>query len=81
MKVNVTFDMTPAEFRQVLGLPDVQHFQQELMSQMMDKMKAGEEGYDPVSLYQPMFSQSVDNMNKFQKMMFDSMTGQSSDKS
>jgi len=51
------------------------------MSQMMDKMKAGEEGYDPVSLYQPMFNQSVDNMNKFQKMMFDSMTGQSSDKS
>jgi len=81
MKVNVTFDMTPEEFRRVLGLPDVQHFQQELINQMMTKMQAGEEGYDPMSLYQPMFSQSMDTMNHFQKMMFDSMTGQSSDKS
>ncbi len=80
MKVNVTFDMTPEEFRQLLGLPDVKQFQQELFEQMMERMKAGEEGYDPMSLYKPMFSQSMDTMNRFQKMMFDSMTGQSVDK-
>ncbi|MBM97305.1 MAG: hypothetical protein CMI09_15815 [Oceanospirillaceae bacterium] len=80
MKVNVTFDMTPEEFRRLMGWPDVQQLQQEVFSQMMEKMKAGEEGYDPMSLYQPLFSQSMDTMNRFQKMMFDSMTGQVSDK-
>ena len=80
MKVNVTFDMTPEEFRRLMGWPDVQQLQQEVFSQMMEKMRAGEEGYDPMSLYQPLFSQSMDTMNRFQKMMFDSMTGQSSDK-
>lgn len=80
MKVNVTFDMTPEEFRRLMGWPDVQQLQQEVFSQMMEKMKAGEEGYDPMSLYQPLFSQSMDTMNRFQKMMFDSMTGQASDK-
>ena len=80
MKVNVTFDMTPEEFRRLMGWPDVQQLQQEVFSQMMEKMKAGEEGYDPMSLYQPLFSQSMDTMNRFQKTMFDSMTGQVSDK-
>lgn len=80
MKVNVTFDMTPEEFRRAMGWPDVQQLQQEVFSQMMEKMRAGEEGYDPMSLYQPLFSQSMDTMNRFQKMMFDSMTGQVSDK-
>ena len=80
MKVNVTFDITPEEFRRLMGWPDVQQLQQEVFNQMMEKMKAGEEGYDPMSLYQPLFSHSMDTMNRFQKMMFDSMTGQSSDK-
>ena len=41
MKVNVTFDMTPEEFRRLLGLPDVQQFQTDVFEQMMEKMKAG----------------------------------------
>ena len=40
MQINVTFDMTPEEFRRLLGLPDVQTFQKEIFDQMMEKMKA-----------------------------------------
>ncbi|MDO6749500.1 DUF6489 family protein, partial [Gilvimarinus sp. 1_MG-2023] len=66
MKINVSFDLTPEEFRRVMGLPDVQEFQQEVFHQMMEKMKSGEEGYDAMSLYKPLFSESMTAMNKFQ---------------
>ncbi|MEK9711408.1 MAG: DUF6489 family protein [Thalassolituus sp.] len=76
MKVNVTFDMTPEEFRRLLGLPDVQQFQSELFSQMMEKMKSGEEGYDPMSLYQPFMEHGMNAVTEFQKtMMTMMMTG------
>ncbi|WP_419810978.1 DUF6489 family protein [Bacterioplanoides sp.] len=75
MKINVTFDMTPDEFRRVMGLPDVQQFQQELFNQMMEKMQSGEEGYDPLSLYQPMMKEGMNAMGQFQNMMFNMMSG------
>ncbi len=76
MKINVSFDMTPEEFRKVLGLPDVQAFQQEFFSTVLEKMKAGEEGYDPISLYQPMFNEGLSAMTQLQKTMFSMMSGQ-----
>lgn len=75
MKINVTFDMTPDEFRRVMGLPDVQQFQQELFNQMLEKMQSGEEGYDPLSLYQPMMKEGMNAMGQFQNMMFNMMSG------
>lgn len=74
MQINVTFDMTPEEFRRLLGLPDVQSFQKELFDQMMEKMKAGEDGYDPLSLYQPLLNNGLNAMNEFQKMLMTMMT-------
>ncbi|WP_168016491.1 hypothetical protein [Halomonas salinarum] len=53
MKINLEFDLTPAEFRQSLGLPDVEAFHNELMSRIQQQMDAGAEGYDPMSLLQP----------------------------
>ncbi|MAK91571.1 MAG: hypothetical protein CMI08_16705 [Oceanospirillaceae bacterium] len=76
MKINVTFDMTPEEFRKVLGLPEVHEFQQEFFNTVLEKMKSGEEGYDPVSLYQPMFNESMNAVSQFQNMMFKLMAGQ-----
>ncbi|UTW46991.1 hypothetical protein KFF03_10340 [Bacterioplanoides sp. SCSIO 12839] len=78
MKINVTFDMTPDEFRRVMGLPDVQQFQQELFNQMLEKMQSGEEGYDPLSLYQPMMKEGMSAMGQFQNMMFNMMSGANS---
>lgn len=80
MQINVTFDMTPEELRRVVGLPDVQEFQQELFAKMMEKMNSGEEGYDPMSLYQPLLNGGVNAMSEFQRMMFAMMSGKSDGK-
>ena len=68
--------MTPEEFRKVLGLPEVQEFQQEFFNTVLEKMKSGEEGYDPLSLYQPMFNESMNAVTQFQSMMMKLMAGQ-----
>ncbi|WP_043530369.1 DUF6489 family protein [Litchfieldella xinjiangensis] len=57
MKINVEFDLTPAEFRQAMGLPDVEPFQKALMERIQKQMDAGVEGYDPMQLMQPFLQQ------------------------
>ncbi|OPX55802.1 hypothetical protein SAMN02745127_00959 [Oceanospirillum multiglobuliferum] len=69
MKVNIEVDMTPEEFRKAMGLPDVQKFQEEVMSRIQQQMEAGVEGYDPLSLMKPFVSQGFDSVETYQKMM------------
>lgn len=79
MKINVEFDMTPAEFRKALGLPDVDAFQREAMSRIQQQMEAGAEGYDPWKLMQPFLqqgmsqgvSQGMTHFGNYQQMMLD----------
>lgn len=75
MKINIEFDMTPEEFRQAMGLPDVQEFQNEVMKAMMEKMLSGEDGYDAMSLFKPMMSESMKSMDQVQKTFMNMMTG------
>lgn len=69
MKIDIEVDITPSEFRDLMGWPDVKEFQGELFDQIRKKMEAGAEGYDPQSLIQPFLNQSFDAMESFQKMM------------
>lgn len=75
MKIHVEFDLTPAEFRQAMGLPDVEAFQRELMSRIHKQMEAGAEGYDPWSLMQPFMQQGLNqgfaSLGNYQQMMMD----------
>lgn len=77
MKIHVEFDLTPAEFRQAMGLPDVEAFQRELMSRIQRQMEAGAEGYDPWSLMQPFMQQGLNqgfaSLGNYQQMMVDMM--------
>ena len=50
VKIDIEVDITPSEFRELMGWPDVQGFQSELFEQIREKMEAGAEGYDPQSL-------------------------------
>lgn len=75
MKINVQVDMTPEEFRKVMGWPDVEPFQQEMLEKLKQKIEAGAEGFDPVTLMQPYLAQSVSSMEAFQKMMAAFATG------
>lgn len=80
MKINVEFDLTPDEFRQSLGLPDVEAFQQSLLENIQRQMESGVEGYDPMSLMRPFLqqpmmqqglSQGLANFGTYQQMMLD----------
>lgn len=75
MKVKFEVDLTPEEFRQAFGLPDVNQFYEELLATTLEKMRAGEEGYDPFSLMQPAINNSFSGMEKFQETMMQMMTG------
>jgi hypothetical protein len=84
MKINVEFDLTPEEFRQALGLPDVEAFQKDLLGRIQKQMESGVEGYDPMSLMQPFLqqpglpqnisqglSQGLSSFGTYQQMMLD----------
>lgn len=80
MKINVEFDLTPEEFRQSLGLPDVEAFQQNLLENIQRQMESGVDGYDPMNLMRPFLqqpmmqqgvSQGLANFGTYQQMMLD----------
>ncbi|HSP57380.1 MAG TPA: hypothetical protein VLO12_03680 [Halomonas sp.] len=84
MKINVEFDLTPDEFRQSLGLPNVEAFQKDLMDRIHKQMESGAEGYDPMSLMRPFLqqqgmpqqltqglSQGLSSFGSYQQMMLD----------
>ena len=68
MNVNIDVDISPEEMRKLLGLPDVESFQRELLEDIRKKMLEGAEGYDPLKLFQPYLSGSVASWDMFQKM-------------
>jgi len=83
MKINVEFDLSPEEFRQALGLPNIEAFQQDLLDRIQSQMETGVEGYDPMSLMQPFLqqpalqqglSQGLASFGNYQKMMLDMLT-------
>ena len=74
MKINVEFDMTPDEFRKVMGLPDIEAFQKEMMENIIEKMKTGEDGYDPFTLFQPFMNTGMNSVESM-KSMFMAMMG------
>ena len=69
MKINIEIDVTPEEFRKLMGWPDVQGFQNEIFDQIRNNMVTGVEGYDPLSVMQPYMAQSAGAMDAFQKLM------------
>ncbi len=75
MKINVEFDMTPDEFRKVMGLPDVQSFQKEMMETIIERMQAGEDGYDPFTLFQPFMESGINSVESMKKVFMNMMGG------
>lgn len=73
MNIKVDLDITPEEVRRLMGLPDIQPFQEELMARIREQMEAGAEGYDPQTLMRPFLSNAFASMDVFQKMMTDVM--------
>lgn len=75
MNIRINVELTPEEMRRLVGLPDVQSFNNELMNQMRERMLAGVEGYDPLTLFQPYVTTTMAGMDVFRKLMANAMTG------
>ena len=73
MNIKIDMDISPEEVRKLMGLPDVQGFQEELMGRIREQMDAGAEGYDPQTLMKPFFNNAFASMDAMQKMMSGAM--------
>ncbi|KAA6186569.1 hypothetical protein F2Q65_04115 [Thiohalocapsa marina] len=69
MNIRIDIDITPDEMRKLMGLPDVEAFQRQLMDDIRERMNQGVEGYDPLKLFQPYLSSSLAGMEMIQKLM------------
>jgi hypothetical protein len=71
MKVSPKFDIAPKEIRQVLGLPDVEQLQREVVDAIRERMVAGVEGFDPLSLLRSFFglAQNFPGFDTLQKLV------------
>lgn len=69
MNITVNFDITPQEMRKLLGLPDVEEFQRQMLDNLRERMMTGVEGYDPVKLFQPYVSGTLASWDMFQKFL------------
>jgi hypothetical protein len=81
MKISVDVEVTPEEMRKLLGLPDVEAFQRQLMDDVRERMVAGAEGYDPLKLFQPYVSGTLASWDLFQRMLTRATTGTAEDSS
>lgn len=73
MNFKVDVEMTPDELRQVMGLPNVAALQEEMIKKVREKMDAGVEGYEPLTLLTPYITNSVGSMESFQKTVLNMM--------
>ena len=69
MKITMEIDMSPEEVRKVMGLPDVEPIQKELMAKMQEKMNTYvDEMSDPemfMKRIMPMGIQGMDQVQEF----------------
>jgi len=75
MNIRIDIDVSPEEVRKLMGLPDVEAFNRELMDSLLERMKTGADGYDPMTLFQSYMNQTMAGMDVFRKMMGAAMGG------
>ena len=78
MKINITMETTPAEFREFLGLPDVQSLQAEMIDKIREQMRAGVEGFDPLSMMRPFIAPNLQSMEAMQRAFWDGLSSMAS---
>jgi hypothetical protein len=70
--MNIKFDVeaTPEELRKFFGLPDVQPLQQEMLEKVREKMLAGMDGFDPVTLMKPFLPEHMQSLEALQRQFW-----------
>ncbi|NEX15602.1 MAG: hypothetical protein C1943_02915 [Halochromatium sp.] len=73
MKFHIDVEMSPAELRKLMGLPDLEGLQQRMLDELQTRMEQGVEGYDPMQLMQPYLKTSLAGMDMMQQLFAASM--------
>lgn len=73
MNIKIDIDVTPEEMRRLMGWPDLEAFQRQLLDDIRARMMQGAEGYDPLALFQPYLKGSLAGMDMWQRMLAASM--------
>jgi hypothetical protein len=73
MKVHIELDMTPEEARAMMGLPDLQPLQKQMLEDMRGRMKAAMEAGDMDAVMRAwMPLGGAEAFTQFQKFLWDS---------
>ena len=75
MNIKIDIDVTPEEMRKLMGLPDVETFQNQLMEDIRDRISQGVEGYEPLKLFQPYLNSSLAGMDMIQRLFTAGLAG------
>jgi len=78
MNFKIDIEVSPAELRKLLGLPDVEAIQREMLADLRKRMLEGVEGYDPIKLFQPYLTGTLASWDMLHKVI--SVAGKSDKK-
>ena len=81
MKIKVEFDLTPEEFRESLGLPDIAGLQEEAVSMLKSKLSTNIEDINVVGIVEAMLGQGIAVSRKVQELIASAAFGSNDDES
>lgn len=76
MNIKLDIDATPEELRRFFGLPDVHPLQEELMQKVREKMVAGIDGFDPMTLMKPFLPEHLQSLEALQRQFWQGLVKQ-----
>ena len=80
MKVTIEIDATPKEMRVLMGMPDVEPLQQEMLDKMREKIMAGVDSSNPMEMMKLLMptADQFKSMNSLQASFWQAFTKGSS---
>ena len=75
MKIKVEFDLTPEEFRETLGLPDISGLQNEALSMLTERVGKGVDNIDVAKIVESWFIQGIAASRKVQEVVAAAASG------
>lgn len=69
MKIKVEFELTPQEFRESLGLPNISALQDEALAMLRDRITSNVENLDLAEIVESWFSQGIAASRKVQEIL------------
>jgi len=69
MKIRLEFELTPQEFRESLGLPNISALQDEALSMLKDRITSDVENLDPAEILESWFSHGIAASRKVQEIL------------